>query len=727
MKLRYTYSHVQQHDQKDCGIAVISNVLKHYGKNIPLIKIRQNTFLKNNGINLLTMKKCLESYQFNVKVVKVELEDIDKKMKFPMILHCINEYGMNHFVVLHKIRRNRNFIISDPAKESIEVYSESQLKDLFSDIAVLISPKNDFERVNESVSTLSSLFRNLIVPQKKLLISVLLSSLFLSVLGITTSFISKVIIDEYIPLNLNQSIFNASLVCVVILIIQSILSYIRTSHILYLTRKVDIPLILKYYRHILYLPIDYYYGRQIGDITTRFQDALTVKELLLSLSVSLPLDIVVSMISAIYLMSISGQLFLILVVSIIIQIIIVNVFKKSFKKINEEKMVVQSKLNSHIIETFQNIETIKSMNDEYQQFDKLEHKFIESLKTNYREGKLNNIYSTLSSSIPSLGSIVFLGVGSILIMKSIISFGELIAFQSLSQYFVEPIQNIISFQLMHQDLRLSMNRLSETFLLETEDSKKNKIDTFSNGDIKFENVIFSYDYQTVLNRLNLNVKQGTKVAIVGESGAGKSTIARLLMKYMENYEGEISISGSNIKDYSANKIRQRISYIPQGVSMFSGTIYDNLKIGNSDTIYEAIINSCKKSGADQFIRKLPQQYFTHIEEGGKNLSSGQQQRIAIARALARDSDIYIFDEISSNLDPNLEKYLNSTIFNELKGKTIIIITHRLTSLYQCDCIFYLENGQIVEQGTHDVLMNKKGRYAAMYKSQNPGEKRKCQN
>jgi len=406
---------------------------------------------------------------------------------------------------------------------------------------------------------------------------------------------------------------------------------------------------------------------------------------------------------------------------IIVNIILIYIFKKPYKKINYEQMEAGAFMNSHLIESIQNIETIKSQNDEKQQMNKLENRFVSVLKLGYKEGTLKNVQGVISNFVGTLGNLIFMGVGALFIIDGKMSIGDLLVFQTLSQYFTEPVQNLVGLQITFQEANIAMSRLTEIMSLDREsEGSENRIkDIPLNGDIEFNNVTFGYGSRpAVIKDFNLTIPQGSKVAFVGESGAGKSTLAKLLLKFIAAQEGKVSISGYDVNDIDQEYLRQNIAYIPQNIELFTGTIIDNLKVGNPNTKYEEMLGVCRIVGADAFINKMPNRYGAFIEEGGSNLSGGEKQRLAIARALLSKSQIFIFDEATSNLDSFSEKKLHDLIFNKIENTTSLIIAHRLSTIINCDMICFIENGKITEQGSHVELMALNGRYAKMIALQN---------
>lgn len=713
------YPCTMQHDASDCAAAAISTILFVYKQELSIMKIREIIGTDSYGTSVKGIVDGLEKLKFQVKAVRVDTKEITADITYPAIAQIRTKERLDHFVVIHKLKKDL-LIIADPAKGIRKVNLEEFHLE-FTGVLILMAPRSEFEQVKYQNKGMFELFNKLILPQKRLFITIMLASLLLSGIGILSSTFSKVLMDEVIPYQLKESLYIFLIVFGIITLIQNLLSVFRRQIILFLSRKVNIPLLMGYYNHIIHLPYNFFASRRVGDIITRFQDAMTIKEIFTSVSISLVLDIALAFITGIILLNLNSVLFFILIIMVVINITLIYIFKKPYKTLNYEQMEASAFMNSHLIESMQNIETVKSQNDESEQIDRLENRYVSLLKLDYKEETLKNIQSFLSNFISAFGNLIFMGIGSLFIIDRKMSIGDLLVFQTLSQYFVEPVQNLVFLQLTFQEADIAMKRLNELMSLDREDEHQDKKIKNINlsGDISLKNISFAYGARPpIIDDFNLMIKQGQKVAFVGESGAGKSTLVKLLMKFMEVTSGKIQIAGYDIKDIDLNYLRQHISYIPQNIEMFTGTILDNLKIGNPNAKYEDILSACKISGADIFIERLPGRYGAFIEEGGSNLSGGEKQRLAIARALIANSDLYIFDEATSNLDSFSEQKLQELIFHKIKNVTTIIIAHRLSTICQCDLICFLEHGKIIEMGTHEELMKLNGKYATMIRLQN---------
>ncbi len=414
------------------------------------------------------------------------------------------------------------------------------------------------------------------------------------------------------------------------------------------------------------------------------------------------------------------------VISVILLVlygIIVFCYNKPIKKINEKQMEENSQVTSYLVESLNGIETVKAFNAEKKAEYKTEKLFIKFLKSIFKGGFLSNSQQSLTNAVYVIGETVILWVGTVKILNGELTVGELITFNALLAYFLDPVKNLINLQPTMQTAIVAADRLGEILDLEPEkkENEESKIkDVSLNKKIEISNLDFRYGTrQFVLKNINLTINPGEKIALVGESGSGKTTLVKLLMNFYEFEKGEIMFGDYNIKDINIESLRDKIAYISQDIFLFSGTIRENLMLGNEDATLDEIIEACKLSKANEFIEKMPLRYDTMLEENGANLSGGQKQRLAIARALLKKPDILIMDEATSNLDSITEKAIEKTI-NELSDNiTTVIIAHRLSTIMRCDKIYVMADGEIIEQGSHTQLMNDRKSYYNLWKEQLP--------
>ena len=714
------YYCVKQHDITDCGAACLATISKQYGLNLSISKIREVAGTDKQGTNAYGMIKAAEQLGFSAKGVKGNQEAFFTEFPLPAIAHVVVDGSLLHYMVIHKITK-KQVIIADPAKGMVK-YTPEEFFKIWTGVLILLVPTSKFQKGNENKGVLSRFF-SLMFPQKRLLLNIFLSSLIITVFGILASFYFRFIMDDIVPNSLRKTLITLSIGVIVLYIFKAILEAFRNHLMLYLSQKLDIPLILGYYQHVLGLPMNFFGTRKVGEIVSRFMDASKIRDAISSATLSIMIDTLMALVGGVVLFTQNHLLFGIAVIVVALYGIIVFAFNKPVKKINEKQMEDNSQVTSYLVETLNGIETVKAFHAEDKAQAKTDRLFVKLLKSVFKGGMITNAQQTLTGAISTIGGTVILWVGVVSVLNGNMTLGSLLTFNALLAYFLDPVKNLINLQPTMQTAIVAAERLSEILDLELEktgDEHRKLSPQSLNYPIKIENLDFRYGTRKlVLENINMNIGAGEKIALVGESGSGKTTLSKLLMNFYPWEKGEIFIGDYNLKDINLESLRNRIAYISQDIFLFSGTIRENLELGNEDATLEDIIEACRLSKADEFINKLPLRYETMLEENGANLSGGQKQRLAIARALLKKPDILIMDEATSNLDSITEKAIEKTINNLSKNITTIIIAHRLSTIMRCDKIFVMEQGKFIEQGTHQELIEQKGRYYNLWKDQIP--------
>ena len=714
--MRYTF--IKQHDATDCAAACMGMVCLHYRKETTITKLRDLMGTDLKGTNLIGLSKCAEQLGFNCQAVKVDREGFISRYTLPALANVITKEGMSHFVVVFRITK-KYVIVGDPAKD-IERISIDDFYKKFTGAMLLLKPNSEFEREEIKGTKLFDRYIKLLLPQKKLFIYALVASLLVTLLGILSSLFNNIIYDEILPYRQKDVLKIMLAVFLGISLTSTFVSFVRQWILMHLSIKIDIPLMLGYFEHIYKLPMKFFASRKTGDITTRFSDAFTIKDIFTNIALSLIMDISMALITGVILFQMNPKLFAIIVMMTIISIVLVFIFKQPYKKINEEQMQQSSILNSEIIEGLRAVETIKGNANEDIELESIEREYIKSLRISYKEGMLSNVQGIISSVISGAGNLVMLYVGIMQVINNSLTLGSYMAFMTLAGYFMDPIGNLVSLQLSIQEANISMKRLSEIMDYEREQQSERQYQEITqiDGDIKLNHVTFGYgNRKPALDDVSFTIEKGQKVALVGASGSGKSTIAKLLLKYYEPQSGDITIDGMDISEYRNDDIRRAVSYVPQNIELFSKSIYDNIRVTRQSATLDEVREAAKAADAHEFIKRLPMQYYTYLEEAGNGLSGGEKQRIALARAFLKENQFYIMDESTSNLDFATENIIFDMIYNKFRKKTMLIIAHRLATVKNCDKIIVMDKGKIIEQGTHKELLEKKGQYYRLWEMQ----------
>lgn len=723
------YYCIKQHDITDCGAACLATICKQNGYNIGISKIREIAGTDKQGTNVYGVIKAAEALGFSAKGVKGDKNAFFSEFPLPCIAHVIVDGNLLHYVVIHKITE-KQIVMADPGVGIVKLKPEEFFGEIYEDgkspkyqwsgVLILLMKSNDFQKEEESKG-LFQRFIHLLLPQKKLIIHIFIASLIYTILGILAAFYFKVLVDDILPNYLIKTLATLSIGIIVLNVFKILLNAFRTHLLLYLSQKLDIALLLGYYRHVLELPMNFFGTRKVGEIVSRFNDASKVRDAISGATLTIMIDTLMALAGAIILYMQNAQMFGIAIIMVILYLIIVVTFNKWYQRLNRKQMEDNAQLTSYLVESLNGIQTVKAYNAERKANRETEIKFVKLLKSIFDLSWVSNLQSSLKIFVELVGGGVILWVGSVCVIKGQITIGQLITFNSLLVYFLDPVKNLINLQPQMQTAVVAADRLGEILDLEAEkgENERKKLcpDSLS-GDIVFKDISFRYGTrQLVLEDINLTIKKGQKVAFVGESGSGKTTLSKLLLHLYKAESGNILINDNNIEDIQIEKLREKIAYISQETFLFSGSILDNLSLGLDYATMDDVIEATKSAQAHDFINELPLRYETRLEENGANLSGGQRQRLSIARAMLKKPDILIMDEATSNLDAITEKQLDKTISEYSENMTTIFIAHRLSTIKNCDQIFVMDKGRIIERGTHEELKRLGGKYSMLAKQQ----------
>ena len=712
------YKFVGQHDASDCAAACLAMICSYYGKETIIAKLRDSMGTDLKGTNLVGIQKCAEELGFVSQAVRVDEEGFFSEYPLPAIANIITPKGLSHFVVIFQICKEK-ILIGNPAKEIVSIKKEEFFQD-FTGILMLLQPGDKFKAEKKKNGSLVKSYMKLLYPQRKLFFQGMVASLFMSAFGILNSMFYYVVYDEILPGKKEDVLTLVLLVFLGVLVVQTGIKMIRQWIMTRLSINIDFPLMSEYFQHIYRLPMKFFATRKTGDITTRFSDAFTIKDIFTNIVPALCIDGGMAVISGSILYQLNVSLFVVVLGISAASVVGLMAFQKVYKRLKEEGMEQAGVVTSRIIEGIQGIETIKSSVGEENELRNLREEYKKSLEIAYQESKISNIQSGIMDLISGGGTMLLIYLGICQVMEGTISLGSMMAFMTLSGWFMEPLQRFVQLQLSIKKADISMKRMIEIMEYEGEQDLKNNCVELEEitGEIGFQNVSFRYgNGSEAIKNVSFQIEAGKKVALVGASGSGKSTIAKLLMKYYELEEGSIVINHRDIREYSHTSLRKAIGYVPQKIELFSKSIYENIALVKEKSTMKEVEEAAKKAGAHEFISRLPRKYNTYLEEAGNGLSGGEKQKIALARAFLKKSKFYILDESTSNLDFLAESEIFQRIYQEFRDSSMLIIAHRLSTIKECDEILVMEQGKIVERGTHKKLLEQKGCYYKLWKIQ----------
>ena len=709
---------IKQHDITDCGAACLASVCAYYGLQFPVARIRQYAFTDQKGTNVLGLIEAANKLGLSAKGVRAQFEAL-KIVPKPTIAHVIVHGQLQHFVVVYKVEKEY-ITYMDPGDGRMHKVTNAEFEKMWTGVLILMEPEETFKKGNMKTS-MSRKFLSLLAPHKSVMIQAVFGALVYSILGLSTSvYVGK--ITDYVLVDKNINLLNLmGVIMLVILLLRTFIGAMKSILALKTGQRIDAALILGYYKHLLTLPQQFFDTMRVGEIISRVNDAVKIRNFINNVSLDLVVNMMILLFSVCLMFVYSWKLALITLASAPLFLLIFWGFNKLNRKYQRGIMESSADLESQLVESINSIATIKRFGIEEFANLKTETRFVHLLKNTFR-----SIYGSILAQggiqfVSTAITIAVLWLGSILVIDQELTPGTLMVFYSLVGYVFSPIGSLISSNQTIQDALIAADRLFQIMDLEREQDDNQKIvlepDMINN--ISFENVSFRYgSRKEVFNGLNLEIEKGKTTAVIGESGSGKTTLISLLQHIYPIQSGRIRIGDYDIAQISNRSLRRWIGTVPQQIELFAGTIVENIAVGDLQPDMRRIVDLVEQLGLKEFIDRLPNGYMTYIGEHGASLSGGERQRLAIARALYKEPEILIFDEATSSLDSLSERYVKDTL-NALaqKGKTIIVIAHRLSTVRNADTIVVIDKGQVVETGTHSELYDAGGKYSLLWNEQ----------
>jgi len=709
---------IKQHDITDCGAACLASICAFYGLRFPVSRIRQYAFTDKKGTNVLGLVQAANKLGLSAKGVRAVSEALDVIPK-PAIAHLIVKEVLHHYVVVYKVTKT-HITYMDPADGLMHNKVREEFEKEWTNVLVLMEPDESFRVGNEKKSIVSQFF-SLLAPHKSVMFQAIFGALVYSILGLSTSvYIGN--ITDYVLVDKNINLLNLmGILMIVILLLRTFIGSMKSILALKTGQRIDAALILGYYKHLLTLPQQFFDTMRVGEIISRVNDAVKIRNFINNVSLDLVVDVMILFFTSCLMFVYSWKLAAVTLLSAPLFFLVFWGFNRLNKKYQRRIMESAADLESQLVESINSISTIKRFGIEEYANLKTEARFVHLLK---------NMFRSIYGAIVAQGSIQFIStgvtiavlwVGSMFVIDQELTPGELMLFYSLVGYVLSPISSLITSNQTIQDALIAADRLFQIMDLERESDDSQKVELMPEmiGDVSFDNVEFRYgSRRKVFESLNLKIEKGKTTAVIGESGSGKTTLISLMQHIYPIQSGQIRIGEFDIAQVTNTSLRKIVGTVPQQIELFAGSIAENIAIGDLHPDMKRIIDLSEQLGLKEFIEKLPQNYMTYIGEHGTSLSGGERQRIAIARALYKEPEILIFDEATSSLDSVSEKYVKQTLKNLAdKGKTIVVIAHRLSTVRDADAIVVLDNGQVVQQGVHEQLIHEEGVYSKLWNEQ----------
>lgn len=722
------FTNYKQADYKDCGPTCLKIVAKHYGKTINIQELRDISETTREGSNLLFLSDAAEKVGFRTLGVKLNITRLEEAP-----LPCILHWNKNHYVVLYKIKKNR-YYISDPAFGLIEYNKQDFLKFWIGNnaddstqegVALLMeaSPKffqSDFDK-EENNGLGFRLLSQYVLRYKSFLIQLSIGLLASSLLQLIFPFLTQSIVDVGIQ---NQNIHFIYLVLFAQLFLfagKTALELIRSWILLHLSTRINISLISDFFIKLMNLPISFFDVRMTGDIMQRINDHRRIEKILTTSSLNMLFSVINMFVLGGVLAYFNLKIFFVFFAGSILYFGWITLFLKRREVLDYKRFAEVSQEQSKVMELINGMQEIKLHNAEKQKRWGWEYVQARLFRVSIKGLILEQTQTIGSSVINELKNIFIIFLSAKLVIDGSITLGMMLAISSIVGSLNGPITQLIEFVRELQDAKISLARLSEIHEKEDETQQEEHQTT----DVPFESDIdikdLSYRYLgsdiLVLDNLTLKIPANKVTAIVGVSGSGKTTLMKLLLKFYEPEKGEVIIGNTQLKNISQRAWRSHIGAVMQEGFIFSDTIANNIAIGVDKIDKERLVYAADVANIKEYISGLPLGYNTKIGAEGVGMSTGQKQRLLIARAVYKNPEILFFDEATSALDANNEKEIMQKLDIFFKDKTVIVIAHRLSTVMNADQIVVLDKGKIIEIGNHSTLVEQKGNYFELVKNQ----------
>lgn len=703
---------IMQMEALECGAASLAMILAYYKKWIPLEQVREDCGVSRDGSNAANILKAAKKYGLKSKAWSYRAENLENRITFPAIIH----WNFNHFVVLCGFS-GKYALINDPARGTVKITKE-EFRRSYTGICMEFKPDKDFVREGRRAS-ITTFLRHRLKGTKRQLLFAMLTAVLISFIGMVTPVYSRIFADRLlVGKNSAWMIgFMASLFFIASL--RLLLGIINEVYIYKIKGKLAMVSNVSFFRHLLKLPMNFYSQRMAGDLAGRQKLNNSVAETLVSKMAPVVVNISLLVFYVVIMVRYSIPLTVAGLAAVLCNLVLARVISLRRIQTTRMRMQYEGKLNASTLAGIDMIETIKASGAEQGYFGQWAGYQAMSHNAKIEELNQQRFIGGMSVLVQDISDIVILILGAYLIMRGMFSAGMLLTFQSFMTQFMSPVEGLLDAGQSIQEMRTSMERIDDVMNYKEDTSVSNiPLEEDCNyekltGRIEIKNVTFGYSKLAppLLKNFSLTIEPGERVALVGSSACGKSTIAKLLCGLYEPWEGEILYDGKPRKQIPEKVFHGSLSMVDQDITVFEDSIGNNIKLwDNSIEDYEIVL-AARDAQIHEDIMQRPGGYEYHMQEGGRDFSGGQRQRFEIARVLAQDPTIAILDEATSALDARTEYAIMEAIWQ--RGITNIVIAHRLSTIRDCSQIIVLDHGEAIERGTHEELMKKGGVYTKL--------------
>jgi ABC-type bacteriocin/lantibiotic exporter with double-glycine peptidase domain len=703
---------VRQTAQTDCAAACLTMVLAYHGKGVRLDDVRRLLGIGRDGADALTLVKGARFHGLRARGVKVpNVEDL-RFLERGSVLH----WGFHHYVVFERMDGRRVRIV-DPGGGRRTVTLD-ELGKSFTGVALVFEPGPDFVRAAAPSRQGAMRYVRELVGQSALLRRILALSLVLRLLALATPLLTGLIVDRVVPGRDHSLLTVLGLALATIAAFDFASALVRAHLMLHLRTRLDAKITLDFVEHLISLPYAFFHQRSAGDLMMRLNSNTTIREILTAGTLTGLLDGALACLYLIFLFGANSTLALLVLGLGVLRVLLFLGTRHRQAELMSKTLQVQARSRNYQVQMLAGIETLKALGAEQQAVDRWSNLFADELNVSLARGRLDAFFEAGISTLTTASPFVILLFGASAVMAGNLTLGTMLAVSALAIGFLTPLTSLVSTAVQLQLLSSYLERMED--VLEAEPEQKKEQVTAApalSGRITLEDVSFRYTPMRpfAVHGVSLEIEPGSFVALVGSSGAGKSTLAMLLTGLYRPTSGRVLYDGLDLEGLDRTTLRRQLGIVLQQPYLFAESIRNNIAIGDEELPLQRIVEAATKAHIHDFIQTLPLGYESPLADGGSSLSGGQRQRLALARALVRRPSILLLDEATSHLDAESER----EVLQELEGlrATRLVIAHRLSTVVRADKIVVMENGEIVEEGRHEELVSRGGRYAELVRAQ----------